>query len=293
MKSLYFGYFCGWYVLFGVGFVYWLTDPRNRESWGMIAFGTVAYFLVIPGLLMQLLPIVAKLSARMASAIEDGIARGALSRRYAFAVGLACSLAMMATCVVGYGVAALESEGAPIGQQDDTGLAVAFFSMLASILAVFAAGPWIGQLLLLRKCRLREPRGRREWAWRYVPVALALSWAATVCWLGYRLANATSVMTARLDFAVLPASDGPLQEWLQSQPGVRAAAVSRQGNTVVIECAVCAYRSHSFSSWGHTVTFEYAAPDGETHLIRLTQAAAQAGYKGFSKVQFETSKRHW
>jgi len=293
VKSLYGGYLCGWYLLLGVGFVYWLTDPGHRESWWMIAFGSFAYFLVIPCLLFQLVPVFAKLSVRAESAIEEGIARGALSRGYAFAVGLVGSLVAMVTCAVGYGVAAMESEEVSLGQLDDTGLAVAFFSLLTTALAIIAACPWLGQLLLLRKCRLREPAARRAWAWRFVPVALAIAWAGTVGWLGYRLVNATTVMTARLDFAALPASDQPLEDWLRSQPGVLADAVSRQGNTVVVECALCAYRSHSFSSWGDTVLLEYATPGGETRSIHLTQAAADAGYKGFSKVKFERSRRQW
>ena len=105
--------------------------------------------------------------------------------------------------------------------------------------------------------------------------------------------NATTVMTARLDFAVLPASDEPLAEWLRSQPGVAAAAVGRQGNTVVVECALCAYRSHSSSCWGDTVLIEYTTPGGETRSIDLTQMSAQAGYSGLTKATFDTPKRQW
>ena len=48
---LYGGYFCGWYVLLGVGFVAWLTDgPGQDRLWRMMAFGAFAYFLVIPSL---------------------------------------------------------------------------------------------------------------------------------------------------------------------------------------------------------------------------------------------------
>ena len=62
---LYGGYFCGWYVLLGVGFVRWLTqEPSHRESWWMIAFGAVAYFLLIPSMLFGLMPVLEKLSAR-------------------------------------------------------------------------------------------------------------------------------------------------------------------------------------------------------------------------------------
>jgi hypothetical protein len=259
----------------------------------MIAFGALAYFLVIPGLLIQLVPIFAKLSARVEPTIEEEIARGVLSRRYAFAVGLVASLVAIVTCAVGYGVAALESDAVATEQFDETALAVAFFSLLMAVLVGIAAGPWVGQLLLLRKCRLREPGTRRTWSWRFVPLVLALAWVGAVCWLGYRLVNATTVMTARLDFAALPASDELLQERLRSQPGILGAAVSRQGNTVVVECALCAYRSHSFGWWGDTVMFEYQTPGGEARSIHLTQVAAEAGYKGFSKVKFERSKRQW
>jgi hypothetical protein len=293
VNALYGGYLCGWYLLLGAGFVYWLTDPGHRESWWMIAFGFFAYFLVIPCLLFQLVPVFGKLSVRAEPAIEEGIARGALSRRYAFAVGLVGSLVAMVMCAVGYGVAAMESPEVPLGQHDDTGLAVTFFSLLMGVLAIIAACPWLGQLLLLRKCRLQEPAARRAWAWRFVPLALAIAWVGTVGWLGYRLVNATTVMTARLDFAALPASDQPLEDWLRSQPGVLTAAVRRQGNTVVVEWALCAARSHSFSSWGHTVLLKYATPGGAKRSINLTRAAADAGYKGFSKVKFEGSKRQW
>jgi hypothetical protein len=178
-------------------------------------------------------------------------------------------------------------------QLDETWLAVAFVSILMGVLAVIAACPWLGQLLLLRKCRLHEPGARRTWSWRIVAVALALGWAGTVGWLGYRLANATTAMTARLDFAALPASDEPLQERLRSQPGVAAAAVRRQENTVVVECALCAYRSHSFRWWGDTVLIEYTTPGGETRSLNLTQVAAEAGYRGLRKATFDKPKRQW
>jgi hypothetical protein len=290
---LYGGYCCGWYVLLGVGFVAWLTDPRNREPWGMVAFGAFAYFLVIPGLLFCFMPVVEKLSPKVDAAVQEGFARGAFSRRYAFAVGLGGSLVAIVTCAVGYGVACLEFPDVSAEQLDDTWLGVAFFSTLMGVLAVIAACPWLGQWLLLRKCRLQEPGARRTWSWRIVLIALVLAWAGTVGWLGYRLANATTVMTARLDFADLPASDEALQEWLRSQPGLAAAAVRRQENTVVVECALCAYRSHSFGSWGDTVLIEYTTPGGETHSLYLTQAAAEAGYRGLRKATFDKPKTQW
>jgi hypothetical protein len=291
---LYGGYFCGWYVLLGVGFVAWLTDvPGNDGSWGMIAFGAIAYFLVLPSLLFLLTPVFAKLSPGVDAAVKEGFARGAFGRGHAFVVGLVSSLVAMVTCAVGYGVACLEFPDVSVDQLDETWLAVAFFAMLLGVLAVIAACPWLGQLLLLRKCRLLEPGARRTWSWRIVPVALALAWAGTAGWLGYRLANATTVMTARLDFAALPTSDEPLQEWLRSQPGVAAAAIRRQENTVVVECALCAFRSHSFSRWGDTVLIEYATPGGERRSLNLTHVAADAGYRGLRNATFGMPRRQW
>jgi hypothetical protein len=77
---LYGGYLCGWYVLLGVGFVNWLTKDINRESWWMVAFGAVAYFLLIPSLLFGLMPVLEKLSAQAESAIQEGYTRRAVSR---------------------------------------------------------------------------------------------------------------------------------------------------------------------------------------------------------------------
>src|SRR5262249_42646754 len=138
----------------------------------------------------------------------------------------------------------------------ENGLAVVMVALMMATAAVIAACPWLGLRLLVAKCRPPEPGARRTWS-RAVPVALALAWAGAVGWLGYRLANATTIMTARLDFAALPASDEPLRQWLRSQPGILAADVSRRGNTVVVECAMSAHRSHSFSQWGDTLLIEY------------------------------------
>jgi hypothetical protein len=238
------------------------------------------------------MPVFAKAAPGVDAAVKEGFARGSVSRSYAFAVGLVSSLVAIVTCAVGYGVACMEFPDVPIDQPHETWLDVAVFAMLLGVLAVIAACPWLGQLLLVRKCRPREPGARRTWLWQIVPIALVLAWAGTVGWLGYRLANATTVMTARLDFADLPASDEPLQEWLRSQPGV-AAAVRREENTVVVEIALCAFRSHSFSQWGNTVLIEYTTPGGETRSLHLTQVAAEAGYRGLRKVTFEKPTRQW
>jgi hypothetical protein len=291
---LYGGYFCGWYVLLGVGFVRWLTqDPSHRESWWMVAFGVVAYFLLIPSMLFGLMPVLEKLSARAEPVIREGITRRAVSRGYAFAVGLVGSLVAMVTCFVGWLAAAMAPEALSTDNLGETGAGVVIVSMMMGTLAVIAACLWLGLRLLLLKCQAPEPGARRTWSSRIAPALLALAWAGTLGWIGYRLANATSVMVARLDFAALPASDEPLEEWLRSQPGVVAAAVSRQGDTVVVECAMSAHRSHSFSRWGDTVLIEYTTSGGEKRSLHLTQVAAEAGYGGLRKVEFDKPKRHW
>jgi hypothetical protein len=257
----------------------------------MVAFGAVAYFLLIPSLLFGLMPVLEKLSAQAESAIREGFTRRAVSRGYAFAVGLVGSLVAMVTCLVGWVAASMAHDALSADNLGETGLAVVVVSMMMGTLAVIAACPWLALRHLLMKCR--EPCARRTWSSRIVPVALLLAWAGTVGWLGYRLANATSVMTARLDFATLPASDEPLQEWLRSQPGVVAAAVSRQGNTVVVECAVSAHRSYSLSRMGDTVLIEYRTPGGEKRSLHLSQVAAEAGYGGLRNTEFDKPKRQW
>jgi hypothetical protein len=291
---LYAGYFCGWYMFLGLGLVAWfMDDPRKLQSWEMVAFGIFAYFLVIPSLLFQLIPIFAKWSPGVDSAVKEGFARGAFSRGYAFVVGLVGSVVALVTCALGWGVASLESEPISVEQLDENGVAVTVVSMLMGVLAVIAACPWLGQLLLLGKCRLSESGARQTWSWRIVPVALALAWAGTAGWLGYRLANAATVLTARLDFAALPDSDEPFQERLRSQPGVAAASVSRHDKIVVVEFAVCAYRSHSFGWWTGTVMFDYTTPRGEKYSLDLTQVAAEAGYKGLKGATFDRPKTRW
>jgi hypothetical protein len=291
---LYAGYFCGWYAFLGLGLVAWfMDDPRNLQSWQMVAFGIFAYFLVIPGLLFQLIPIFAKWSTGVDSAVKGGLARGAFSRSYAFVVGLVGSVVALVTCALGWGVASLETEAISVERLGENGLAVTFVSMLVGVLAVIGACPWLGQLLLLRKCRLSEAGARQTWSWRIVPVAFALAWVGTAGWLGYRIVNAATVMTARLNFAALPDSDEPLQERLQSQPGVAAASVRRLNKIVVVEFALCAYRSHSFRWWTGTVMFDYTTPRGEKHSLDLTQVAAAAGYKGLKDATFDRPKSRW
>jgi hypothetical protein len=290
---LYGGYFCGWYVLLGLGFVRWLaTDSSHRESWGMVLFGAFAYFLLIPSLLFGLMPALEKVFDRSEATIRDGLARRAVSRGYAFAVGLTGSLVAMVTCLVGWWAAGM-SDSLSADRLGENGVAVVIVSMALGTLAVIAACLWLGLRLLLLSCRLREPGARPTRSALAVSVALALAWAGLVGWLGYRLTNATTVMTARLDFAALPASDEPLQAWLRSQPGLAAAAVGRQGNTVVVECRLPAHGTQGFARLLATVVIEYTTPAGERRSLDLTRAAAESGYGGLRNVVFDTPKRQW
>jgi hypothetical protein len=259
----------------------------------MVAFGAFAYFLVIPALLFQMFPVFEKFSRGADSTINEGFARGVLSRGYAFVVGLVGSLVAMVTCAVGWAVASLESAVLSQERLGETGIAVAMVSILMGVVTVIAACPWLGQQLLIGQCRARDPGARQSWTWPLAPIAMALAWAATVGWLGYRIANATSVMTARLDYRVLPASDEVLQQWLRSQPGIAAATVSREGNTVVVECGLCPYRSHTFSWWIGTVMFDYTTPGGEKRSVHLSRVAADAGYKGLTKATFDRPRSQW
>src|SRR6266478_5045658 len=140
---LYGGYFCGWYILLGVGYVRWLaTEPSHRESWGMVAFGAVAYFLLIPSLLFGLMPVLEKLSSRAESAIREGFTRRAVSRGYAFVVGLVGSLVAMVTCFVGWVAASMSPDALAADNLGETGQAVVIVSMMMGTLAVIAACLW-------------------------------------------------------------------------------------------------------------------------------------------------------
>jgi hypothetical protein len=290
---LYGGYFGGWYVLLGLGFARWLaTDSSHRESWGMVVFGAFAYFLLIPSLLFGLIPVLEKVFARSDATIRDGLVRRAISRGYAFAVGLAGSLVAMVTCFVVWSAASMSSDTLSVDQLGENGLAVVMVSMGMGTLVVIAACLWLGLWLLLQTCRLREPVARPTRSLLAVAIASVLAWAGLVGWLGYRLTNATVVMTARLDFAALPASDEPLQTWLRSQPGL-AGVVSRQGNTVVVECTLSVRGIQGFARTLDTVMIEYTTPAGEKRSVDLTRAAAESGYGGLTNADFDRPRRQW
>src|SRR5687768_8818749 len=88
------GYFGGWYVLFGVGLFRWLTGhPEHTASWWMVAFGVIAYTLLIPSLLFGLMePVLGRTSVTSAAPLQDGLERRAVGRAYVFAVGLGSSI---------------------------------------------------------------------------------------------------------------------------------------------------------------------------------------------------------
>jgi hypothetical protein len=74
---------------------------------------------------------------------------------------------------------------------------------------------------------------------------MAVAAVGLLGWLGYRLANATSICTYRAEFTTLPASDDALRDWLASQPGVSGVSVSRDGQTVVVEFTMPSFGHHA------------------------------------------------
>jgi hypothetical protein len=148
------GYFGAWYVLFGIGFVSWLTGNPERLSVGMVLFGLFAYTLLIPGLLFSFMePVIGKLSEKSAAALQDAVERGAIGRGYAFGMGLLCSVAAMVNCAVAWW-AASTSRGFTVETLGENGLAAAMVTLMMGTLAIIAAAPWLGlQFLLMRGCR--------------------------------------------------------------------------------------------------------------------------------------------
>jgi len=102
--------------------------------------------------------------------------------------------------------------------------------------------------------------------------------------------NATRVMTVRLDFAALPPSDEPLRDWLRSQPDLVNAGVTRQGDAVVIEYGLSAFRGQSISRVGDVVTIEATSPK---RSVPLTAAAAEFGYHGLRNMEVLQSRKQW
>lgn len=149
MNALLGGYFCGWYLLLGVGYVTWLQMPGNATSWWTIAFGALAYVLLIPSLLFGMMePVFGTLSARLQGVIEEATAAGTIKREWAFALGLLCSAVAMTTCLVGGWSVAMVPERLSTENLGETGVAVAMMAILVTGLAIIALCPWLGMRYL-------------------------------------------------------------------------------------------------------------------------------------------------
>jgi MFS family permease len=290
MGWLYGGYVTGWYCVFGLGLAHWLSyEIAHDASWGQLAFGVFGYFLVIPALAFGLMkPVVNAIPAASVAAVRNGFERRALSRTFAFAVGLFGSVVAVITCTVIYllaGVADISTEA--LGE---TGVGVAIVSIMMLVLAVIAVCPWLGTRVLLARCQAPGSVARSRVL--LVLAAATVAWAGLVGWLGYRLVNATRSTAVELTVAQLPESDEPLLQWLRSQPGIRAASVSRDGGIVTVDFAVSASRTSSHGRFLNEVFIETES-DGVKHHISLTQAASDFGYGALQNANFGKPRTHW
>jgi hypothetical protein len=290
MGWLYGGYVTGWYCIFGLGFAYWLHDEIARDApWGQLAFGAFGYSVVIPTLLFGLMkPVINTISAESVKAVRNGFERHAISRTFAFILGLFGWVAAGITCTVIYLLAAVSN----ISEEalGESGVAVAIISTMMLVLAVIAVCPWLGTRVLLAKCK--EPGSVARSRVLSVLAATTVVWAGLVGVLGYRLVNATRSTEVELTVAQLPASDEPFQQWLRSQPGIRAASVSRHAGIVSVDFEVSNFET---SSHGHMLNevFIGTRSDGADHHISLTQAALDFGYGALQNAKFEKPRTHW
>jgi hypothetical protein len=292
MNWLYAGYFGGWYILFGLGFIRWVLGEPDDRSWWVIAFGVFAYFLLIPSLVLGMVgPIFEKIATRSQVEIDDAIKRRTLTSGYAFATGFVLSLMAIITSFIAWSVASMESDFFTPENLGENGLAVAMVSLMMGIIIVIALFPWLGVRHLLNKSRRSDSESQPSSA-RIVPIAVIFIWAILSGWLGYRLANASNIMTLRLDFAALPATDQALQDWFDSQPGI-VAHVSRDNQTVVIEYAVSALWGSSTSQFFDELVMEYASITGTKHTLQLTDATAELGYGRLLNSTSSTPQKRW
>ncbi len=291
MNWLYAGYFGGWYILFGLGFIRWVLAEPDDRSWWMIAFGVFAYFLLIPSLVLGMVgPIFEKIATRSQAEIDDAFKRRTLASGYVFATGFVLSLMAMITSFIAWSVASMESDFFTPEHLGENGLAVAMVSLMMGIIIVIALFPWLGVRHLLNKSRRSDSESQRSA--RIQPIAVLLIWAALVGWLGYRLANATNTMTLRLDFAALPVTDQALQDWFDLQPGI-VAHISRDNQTVVVEYAVSALRGSSTSQFFDELVMEYASIGGTKHTLQVTDATAELGYGRLLNSSTGTPQKRW
>jgi hypothetical protein len=291
MSWLYGGYFGGWYVLFGLGFLRWVLEDANRQSWWMIAFGLFAYLLLIPSLVLGMVgPIFEKIAARSDAEIQAAFEQRKLTRGYAFGAGFVLSLMAMITSFIAWFAASMESDFFTPENLGENGLAVAMVSLMMGTIIVIGLFPWLGVRHLLNKAR-HDPQAQRPLWSRAIPIAIVV-WAALVGWLGYRIATATTTMTMRLDFAALPATDQALQDWFDSQPGIDAT-VSRDGQTVVIEYAVSAMWTSGSGQIFDELMLNYSTLGGTKHTLDLTGATAGFGYGRLLNSSLSTPRKRW
>jgi hypothetical protein len=290
MGWLYGGYVTGWYCMFGLGFAYWLSYEIAHEApWGQLAFGAFGYFVVIPTLAFGLMkPVVNAIPAASVAAVRNGFERRAFSRTFAFGVGLFGSVVAVVTCTVIYllaGVADISTEA--LGEN---GVAVAIVSIMMLVLTVIAVCPWLGTRVLLARCQAPGSVARSRVL--SVLAAATIVWAGLAGWLGYRLVNGTRCTAVELTVAQLPESDEPLLQWLRSQPGIRAASVSRDGGIVTVDFAVSTFETSSHGRFLNDVFIETES-NGVKHHISLTQAASDFGYGALQNAKFGKPRTRW
>jgi hypothetical protein len=293
MNFLYGGYFGGWYVLFGIGFIRWVLVEPDDRSWWMIAFGAFAYFLLIPSLVLGMVgPIFEKIATRSEAEMQTAFDRRTLTRGYAFGTGFVLSLMAMVTSFIAWAAASMEPDFFSLENLGENGLAVVMVSLMMGIIIVIALFPWLGVRHLLSKSRRQERGAQSTWFSRVAPIAAVLICAALIGWLGYRIATSTNTMTMRLDFAGLPANDQALQDWFDSQPGIDAT-VSRDGQTVVIEYAVSALWTSGSSQFFDELVLDYSTLGGTKHSLRLTDATANFGYGRLLNSSTSMPQKRW
>jgi hypothetical protein len=290
MGWMYGGYVAGWYCVFGLGFAYWLSYEIAHEApWGQLAFGAFGYFVVIPTLAFGLMkPVVNAIPTASVAAVRNAFERRAVSRTFAFAVGLFGSVVAVITCTVIYllaGVADISTEA--LGE---TGVAVAIVAILMLVLTVIAVCPWLGARDLL--ARYQAPGSVARSRVLSVLAAATLVWAGLAGWLGYRLVNATRCTAVELTVAQLPESDEPLLQWPRSQPGIRAASGSRDGGIMTVDFAVSTFETSSHGRMLNEVFIETKS-DGVEHQISLTQAASDFGYGALQNAKFGKTRTRW
>ena len=290
MGWLYGGYVSGWYCVFGLGFAHWLRyEIAHDASWGQLAFGVFGYFVVIPTLAFGLIALTTGfIKPNAVAAIGNGFERRAFSRTFAFVVGLFGSVVAVITCTIIY----LWAASADISTEalGETWVDVAMVSIMMLVLTVIAVCPWLGTRVLLARC---QPPGSvaRSRVLSVLAVATVV-WAGLAGWLGYRLVNATRVTTVELTVAKLPQSDEPLLRWLGSQPGIRAAGVTRDGGILTVDFAVSNFEMSGHVEMLNHVYIETTSA-GVNHRISLTQAASDFGYGALQNAKFGKPRTQW